>query len=371
MRILYACDYLVHDQNRIRYLRRNHDVSVVSFRSNLSFKRSVSDEQSNWFYPSDRRIPLYVRGAFALPLLKRISIVETPDVICASWIWGYPYLAYLARLKPLVAIVVGSEIILDHLWNPIVRSQIRRTLKYADAIVVDAMSVKKKVLSYVNDEEKLFCIPVGVDTSVFRRDVETRRFVRESLGITDDHVLLVCNRWHLPIYGIENLIRAIPKIIHNAEEVRLLLIGDGLLSSYYKRLMKQLDLSSHVLFVPRIPNREMPKYLSASDIYMSPSLSDGTSVSLLEAMSCELPVAVTDLPAIREWVSDGENGLLIERSHPSLIAKEITEMLSMRSSWERIGRRNRRMVVEKADMNATINELVQVFEYAIEKCSRR
>lgn len=367
MRILYASDYIIPDQKRICFLRKEHDVSVLSFRKTLTLPRSISDKQSNWFYPLDGRIPLFVRGLFALPIFKRISTIEKPDVICAAWILGYPYLAYLARLKPLVAIVNGSEIILDYLWNPIIRSQIKRTLKYAHAIVVDAICVKRKVLSYVDDEGKIFCIPVGVDASIFQRDEESRHFVRESLGITDDKVLLVCNRWHSPIYGIENLIRAIPKVIHSEEEVRLLLIGDGPLSSYYKRLVKQLDLSSYVLFVPRIPNWKMPKYLSASDIYVSPSLSDGTSVSLLEAMSCELPVAVTDIPAIREWVSDGENGLLIERSHPSLIAKGITEMLSMRSSWERIGLRNRRMVVEKADMNTTINKLIHVFSYAINK----
>lgn len=366
MRILYASDYIIPDQKRIRLLRKEHDVSVLSFRKTLTLTRSISDKQSNWFYPLDGRIPLFVRGLFALPIFKRISTIEKPDVICAAWILGYPYLAYLARLKPLVAIVNGSEIILDYLWNPIIRSQIKRTLKYAHAIVVDAMCVKRKVLSYVDDEEKIFCIPVGVDASIFQRDEESRRFVRESLGITDDQVLLMCNRWHTHIHGVENLIRSIPKVISKNKKVKFLFIGSGPLSGYFKELVREFKMSSYVSFITTIPNVDMPRYLSASDIYVSPSTSDGTSVSLLEAMSCELPVVVTDLPAIREWVSNEMNGILVKRSHPLLIAEGLMEMLSLKSEWRRIGQENRSVIKKKADINTTINKLVEVYRFAIE-----
>ena len=331
----------------------------------------VSEKQSNWFYPFSERIPLFVRGAFALPLFKRVAFIEKPDVICASWIWGCPYLAYLARLKPLVTIVVGQEISLDHNWNSLIRSQIKRTLRYAHAIVVDALCVKKKVLSYVDDEEKIFCIPVGVDTSLFRRNTEHRHRLRKNLGVTDDETLMICNRSHIPIYAVGNLIHAVPQVISKFNNIKFLLIGAGPLTNYYKRLVKEFNLSSHVLFVPRIPNEEMPKYLSASDVYVSPSLSDGTSVSLLEAMSCELPVVVADLPATREWVSDKQNGLLVKRSDPSLIAEGLVNMVSLKPEWKKFGQQNRKLIKEKADMSMCIHRLLKVYRYAIEKSHAR
>ena len=59
----------------------------------------------------------------------------------------------------------------------------------------------------------------------------------------------------------------------------------------------------------------MPAYLNAADIYVSTSLSDGTSLSLLEAMACSLPVVVTDIPANKEWITDGHNGFLCCRKN--------------------------------------------------------
>jgi glycosyltransferase involved in cell wall biosynthesis len=65
------------------------------------------------------------------------------------------------------------------------------------------------------------------------------------------------------------------------------------------------------------------KYLSISDIYVSTSLSDGTSASLLEAMTCALPPVVTSIPANKEWIQDGWNGFLIPTRNVSHLVKKI------------------------------------------------
>ena len=61
----------------------------------------------------------------------------------------------------------------------------------------------------------------------------------------------------------------------------------------------------------RVPHDRMPELLTQTDIYVSTSLSDGTSVSLLEAMASGVFPIVTDIPSNREWINDGENGFLV------------------------------------------------------------
>ena len=66
----------------------------------------------------------------------------------------------------------------------------------------------------------------------------------------------------------------------------------------------------NIEFLPPVSNDKISFYLNNSDVYISTSLSDGTSVSMLEAMACQLPIIVTDLPSSREWVKPNFNGFL-------------------------------------------------------------
>ena len=102
----------------------------------------------------------------------------------------------------------------------------------------------------------------------------------------------------------------------------------------------------------------MPAYLADSDLYVSSSLSDGTSVCLLEAMAAGLPVVVTDVEAILEWVTDGENGLVVPRKDPAALAEAICAMLGDSDLRDTFGRNNYRIAKERAswDDNARILE---------------
>jgi glycosyltransferase involved in cell wall biosynthesis len=319
-------------------------------------------KKADWYYPMAGYSS--IAKAWAPLLLKRTFMAEKPDVVHASWVPTYPFLAYLSKIKPLVSEVLGSDVILDHLLNPLMRSLVIKTLSYSNAVIVPAEHVKRKVLSYKVDNNKVFCIPVGVDTSKFYHNEENRRRIRSSMRIDDDTILIICTRWHAPIYGIENIIRAIPKLTH--KRIIFLFVGTGPLLNYHKTLAKDLGLLPKITFMKSLPNNELPKYLSAADVYISSSYSDGASISLLEAMACELPVIVTDISGNREWVSDGQHGLLIKKSDPSLVAERIRDMILLKSEWKRIGLRNRGIIENRGNINKLSLGLLNVYRFASE-----
>ena len=93
-------------------------------------------------------------------------------------------------------------------------------------------------------------------------------------------------------------------------------------------------------------------------IYVSSSLSDGTSVCLLEAMAVGLPVVVTDVDAILEWVTDGENGLVVPKKNPAALAVAICTLLEDDNLRKTFGKRNYKIARERAswDDNAKVFE---------------
>jgi glycosyltransferase involved in cell wall biosynthesis len=105
----------------------------------------------------------------------------------------------------------------------------------------------------------------------------------------------------------------------------------------------------------------MAMYLNAADIYISTSLSDGTSCSLLEAMACRLPVVVTDLPAIREWVKDDVNGYLVPSENSAALAERIVTLLGNEPLRDQMGTRNLVIAQERADWERNFSILEEIY----------
>jgi glycosyltransferase involved in cell wall biosynthesis len=129
------------------------------------------------------------------------------------------------------------------------------------------------------------------------------------------------------IYGVEYFIEAIPLVLDKEPDTRVLMVGYGSLDQELRARVAELGLDDVVHFAGRVEHSDMPDYVNAADIYVSMSLSDATSVSLLEAMACALPVVLSDTPDNREWVVPGENGLLVNVGNYPMIHKAINQLL--------------------------------------------
>jgi glycosyltransferase involved in cell wall biosynthesis len=109
-------------------------------------------------------------------------------------------------------------------------------------------------------------------------------------------------------------------------------------------------------------HEEMPRLLSGTDIYVSTSLDDGTSISLLEAMASGAFPIVSDIPSNREWICDGENGFLVPTHEERVLAARIVETIRNRSLVEKAKQRNLHVVKEKALWSVTIEKTKRIYE---------
>ena len=105
----------------------------------------------------------------------------------------------------------------------------------------------------------------------------------------------------------------------------------------------------------------MPEYLSCADIYVSSSFSDGTSVALIEAMACALPVVVTDIPSNHEWVSDSKNGYFVPTGDSKALAERIVYLFRNDDIRRKMGEANMKITCNRADWDKNYNKLEQIY----------
>ena len=177
-------------------------------------------------------------------------------------------------------------------------------------------------------------------------------------------ITIVSNRNLLPIYNVSLLIRAIPIVLQEEPHSKFLIAGDGPERDSLEREVKKLNVNSSVRFLGRVPHEEMPNLLTQADIYVSTSLHDGTSVSLLEAMATGTFPIVTDIPSNQEWIHDGKNGFLVSSENQWLLARKIIEAIHSQELLAEASEENIRIVKEKAYWVKHIQRTSAIYEKA-------
>ena len=249
---------------------------------------------------------------------------------------------------PLIVTIHGSDFRIGTMKTLILKKIFVYVCEKAKHIICVSEVLKRDIEKLGIKGEKISAFPMGVDDSFFRSLIN-RGVNRMGQGIT-----ILSNRQFQPIYNISLLIRAIPMVLKEEPNAKFIIAGIGSERENLEKQVKDLNISPSVQFLGWVNHKEMPKLLSRADIYISTSLDDGTSISLLEAMASGAFPIVTDIPSNREWVSDGENGFLVPIDQESFLAEKILEAIRNQDLIERSRHKNFRLIKEKALWPVTI-----------------
>jgi len=168
-------------------------------------------------------------------------------------------------------------------------------------------------------------VPKGVDTSLFSpaSRQSLRNSARQKLGYSsaDIVLLLVGNDWHNK--GLPVLLEVMSRLRHLP--FYLCVVGSDAPSEFLPRV-QSFRLSDRVQFFPE--NTEILPFYSAADIYAAPSLEDSFNLPVLEAMACGLPVIVSRLAGMSEYIADGVDGILLDAPEdPRALASSLSLLL--------------------------------------------
>jgi len=303
---------------------------------------------------------MYILFLLRVLLLKFHLRRLKPDLVIGCLATKYGFYSALTGFKPKIVFAWGSDLLIAPKRFFLFRFMAKYALRKADAVVLSSQIQKKAAIQLGCRPEKIAKFPWFEFESVVPK--YSKAEIRNQLGWRDN-IIIISARSHRPIYGVEYLIEAIPDVVKNEPKSRFLIVGHGSLTEDLKRRVEQLHISEYVKFTGRLPRAETINYLNASDINVSTSFSDGTSASLLEAMTLAVPSVVTQIPGNEEWIKDGENGYLIPLRDSKSLAEKIVFLIRNSESRKKLGENARKTVETRVNWH----ENMKVFDKLILK----
>src|SRR5262245_27947676 len=201
----------------------------------------------------------------------------------------------------------------------------------------------------------------GVDLPRYAADTDAKT-LRTHLGLDPNRrYITTVARFH-PVKDHRTLLQAFAKVAPVRPEVDLLLVGDGVLRKELERFAAELGIGSRVRFLG--VRDDVADLLLASDVFALTSVSEAASITLLEAMACNLPVVVTAVGGNPEIVRDGVDGLLAPRRDVQAIANALLRLLRDETLSREMGRSGAERVRQTFQLDRTIERYYQLYASA-------
>lgn len=298
--------------------------------------------------------------------LKRVIRDIKPNLIQAGPLQRSALLAALTGFHPLVSMSWGYDLIHDAHTNTVWRRATRYTLENSDVMIGDCNYIRQLAISYGMPDERIVTFPWGINLEDFAPLPGETPGNPEDIKSKEKTFTLISTRGWEPIYGVDVIARAFVTAAHQHPELRLLMLGNGSLASEIRGIFNRAKVGEQVLFPGQVSQSDLPRLYRSADLYISASHSDGTSISLLEAMGCGLPALVSDIPGNREWITSGENGWLFPDGDVDTLARSIMLAIKERDKLVDMGKAARELAEERADWETNFQALLGAYELAFQ-----
>jgi glycosyltransferase involved in cell wall biosynthesis len=291
-------------------------------------------------------------------VLKRVK----PDLVHSGPLHTAGYSVARTSFHPLVQMSWGSDILWEAQRKPSVRKRIDFALNHSDAVIGDCEAVRFAVRKAGVKDKDIFVFPWGVDLKRFKPGNDGS--LRARLGWQSNFVILHLRSME-SLYDPVTIARGFVLAARQNASLRMMMLGGGTLAGKVKAVFANAGLQDHVHMPGSISQDKLPVYYRAADLYTSASLSDGSSVSLMEAMASGLPSLVSDIPSNREWVQAGEQGWLFQSKNAKQFAEFILQSAE-KKDLDSIGQKARMQAERKADWSVNKKILFHAYAHAVE-----
>jgi glycosyltransferase involved in cell wall biosynthesis len=295
--------------------------------------------------------------------LRQVIRRLQPDVIHAGPIQSAAFLAALSGFRPLVSMSWGSDMLLDADRSAWMRWVTRFTLRRTTVLAADCRTVQEKAARFGFPAERVVLFPWGVDLARFQPG-RAEEF-RERRGWQDAFVVLSLRTWE-PLYGVDVVARGFARAARQMPNLRLLLLGGGSQAGLIRSIFEQEGVQEKVFFGGQVNGDDLPQYYQAADLYVSASHSDGSSVSLMEALASGLPVLVSDIPSNREWITPGREGWLFADGNDRELSEGILRAAGQPEILKAMRLAARRLAEERANWQVNFQRLLAAYQLAVE-----
>lgn len=270
---------------------------------------------------------------------------------------------YLLLYAFLPAKLAGVKIVYtEHAKHSIeTKSMVRNTIKLTAPFLNAITTVSRNLQSFFTDyigipAKRIVLISNGVDVTRFSAEGKS---VRGEL-IPDGPTIFgsVARMSEAKDHG--NLLRAYKIVRGQRDDNLLVLVGDGEKREEVEGMIDEYGLRDSLLLLGRRDN--VPAFLRAMDIFVLPSRREGAPISVLEAMSCGVPVVATDVGGVSEIVTDGENGRVVPPQDHEALADAMMWMLDSPQKRVELAKAGSMVVAEKFSNASICAQYLELYE---------
>ena len=284
-----------------------------------------------------------------------------PQLVHAGPLQGPAWLAARTGFSPLVSMSWGSDLLVEADKTRLMRWRTLFTLSRTTVMLADCRAVATKAASFRFPPERIKVFPWGVDLNFFvpvgtaplRRRLKWQKCM-----------VFLCSRSMEPLYGVDVVVQAFIRVAASQPRARLLLMGTGSQQGLLRSMVSEAGLDDRVYFGGFAPLQDLPGMYRSADVYVSASHSDGSSVSLMEALACGKPALVSDIPGNREWVEPGKQGWLFKDGDSEALSARMSEICEQGVDAD-IPLNARQLAEKKADWNQNFRQLLNAYDVAV------
>lgn len=246
-------------------------------------------------------------------------------------------------------------------WYGFSRMQARVARRLRHVITVSETSRTQIVEHLGVARRRVQVVPIGTDTTLFSPSPTVAR--RPGRIVTTASA-------DVPLKGLLPLIEAVAKL-STERRIELVVVGTAKTGGPVAAAVERLNLAGTVRFTGRITDDELVRELRTAEVAVVPSLFEGFSLPLVEAMACATPVVATTGGALPEVAgADGGTALLVPPGDGEALAAAIARALDDQTLRDRLGQAGRERVVERFTWRAAAERTVEVYREATERAER-
>jgi glycosyltransferase involved in cell wall biosynthesis len=356
---------LIHTRRWISWFAQHgHTVCLLA---DVPLKEDWSDvlviDLSKIFYARFIRFPIWTVW------LRSFLREWRPDILHAHRINSAGWMAAASGFHPYVVTPWGTDIFVQPQHSLIARLLAWYTLRHADLITTISHAMDVQATQLGARTNTLRRVQFGVELDTFKPGIATSTDnldLRRSLSLPENARVVLSPRAVTPLYNLDIIMKSIPLVRERVPEAIFIFLDYNTDSDYKRQLdiiSRELGLDAFIRWLPPTRSRsEMAKLYRISELVVSVPSTDGTPVSVLEAMACGKPAVCTDLLPLREFITNGENGWLVPVRQTSPLAEAILQLLAQPEQANEFGRRASKVVAEKANSEVEMQRMEAIYQ---------
>ncbi len=331
------------------FAEKGHDVCCITF-------TKPTEEYGVKLYDVSCRAlkgDIYGKWVYLLSgwkLSKTLKIIA-PDILHGHYVTSAGLLSLISGFRPYVLTAHGSDLI--HSQKSFVWKMLLPLICRKSALVnVVSCDLADIVTGFGISKDKLLIETFGIEINKFK-------FIPSpSIHIP---VRLLCTRMLEEVFDQQTIILACKYLKEKRVPFTLTFAAGGPLQNKLQSIVRENGLENQIRFLGGYDNKNLPELLHNHDVYLSASLWDGTSISMLETMACGVFPIVSRISSNQAWLEEGKNVLMFSCGNAIELADKIIQIHSNEMLRKSAILANRKIVEEKADREKNMSRLEQKY----------